>query len=266
MKLVDKVGRIHGDFQQVGTVTRRFTHMKPNMSQVPSCDKPFGHECRELFYAPEGYVMVGIDASGLETRLLAGYLKQYDKGNFEYHVLSDDIHQYNAGILGSDRPAAKEWYYAFLYGAGIDKLQRLIPGSRRQVFEESLPGFTAFKDKLKSRLASIGHLMSLDGCPLKIRKAYRALNTLLQSAGSILMKKALKIFDDRLQHAHLRPGEDYEFVNNIHDEWQLVVKSQHAELVGQMGVEAIRKAGEVLKFPTPMDGEYKIGRSWAETH
>jgi hypothetical protein len=82
------------------------------------------------------------------------------------------------------------------------------------------------------------------------------------------MKKALKLFDDSLQREGLKPGIDYEFVNNVHDEWQVEVRDygELPELVGQLGVKAIRDAGIAFKFPTPMDGEYKIGHNWAETH
>ena len=80
------------------------------------------------------------------------------------------------------------------------------------------------------------------------------------------MKRALKIFDDMLQERGFIVGDDYEFVNNIHDEWQLVVKEEHADTVGMIGIEAIKAGGVSLKFPTPMDGEYKIGNDWSQTH
>jgi DNA polymerase I-like protein with 3'-5' exonuclease and polymerase domains len=62
------------------------------------------------------------------------------------------------------------------------------------------------------------------------------------------------------------PGINYEFVANVHDEWQIEVDEEHGEAVGKLAVQAIRKAGECFKFKCPLDGEYGIGRNWAETH
>ena len=59
---------------------------------------------------------------------------------------------------------------------------------------------------------------------------------------------------------------DAHFVCNVHDEWQLEVKESVADSTGQLGVDAIRQAGEGLELFCPLDGEYKIGDNWSETH
>lgn len=89
---------------------------------------------------------------------------------------------------------------------------------------------------------------------------------LLQSAGAVVMKQALiKIHRDLtlLQWQH---GREYAFVANVHDEFQAEVLPEKADLYGKMAVESIRFAGESLGFKCPLDGEYKVGRNWAETH
>lgn len=80
------------------------------------------------------------------------------------------------------------------------------------------------------------------------------------------MKKALVILDQSLQAKGLVPGQDYEFMANIHDEWQIDCRPEYAELVGETAVESIKAAGQHFKFRCPLDGEYKIGNNWAETH
>ena len=107
-----------------------------------------------------------------------------------------------------------------------------------------------------------GTLPGLDGRRLFIRSEHAALNTLLQGAGAIVMKKALVIFNKYIKLYEL----DAHFVANVHDEWQLEVKEEDAELVGQLGVRSIVNAGEVLKLNCPLDGEYKVGNNWKETH
>jgi DNA polymerase I-like protein with 3'-5' exonuclease and polymerase domains len=76
------------------------------------------------------------------------------------------------------------------------------------------------------------------------------------------MKKALVLLDEQLRRNKL----DAKFVVNVHDEFQLEVKEEHAQRVGELAVDSIRKAGVVLGLRCPLDGEYKIGNNWSDTH
>jgi DNA polymerase I-like protein with 3'-5' exonuclease and polymerase domains len=76
------------------------------------------------------------------------------------------------------------------------------------------------------------------------------------------MKQALVIFDDKLKKQKI----PYQFLGNIHDEWQLTTPEQYATLVGELGVQSIREAGESFQLRCPLDGEYKVGDNWAQTH
>lgn len=68
-------GKVHGKVITNGAVTGRMTHHSPNMAQVPAVGKEYGKECRSLFITPDNYKLIGIDASGLELRMLAHYMK-----------------------------------------------------------------------------------------------------------------------------------------------------------------------------------------------
>ena len=98
------------------------------------------------------------------------------------------------------------------------------------------------------------------------RSLHKRLNVLLQAAGAVVMKKALVLLDDVLHSSGLTPGVDYEFVINCHDEYQIEALEKHAEFVGKCARQAIIDAGVHFKMRCPMDGEYKIGNNWAETH
>jgi DNA polymerase-1 len=76
------------------------------------------------------------------------------------------------------------------------------------------------------------------------------------------MKRALVIFDKLIKEQ----GLNAIFVANVHDEWQLEVDKDHGDMVGKLGVDAIKRAGDYYKLRCPLDGEYKVGTSWAETH
>lgn len=272
LKMVRPDGRIYGSVITNGAVTGRMTHNSPNLAQVPAVDVPYGKECRSLFTVPDDKVLVGADASGLELRCLAHYMARFDNGAYARELLEGDIHTANQKAAGlPTRDNAKTFIYAFLYGAGDEKIGSIINGTKadgrrlKQKFLKATPAIAELKAQVEHVAKKRKYLIGLDGRHLKIRSLHSALNTLLQSAGAVIMKKALVILDDNLQQ-HLTPGEDYEFVANIHDEWQIECKPEYAEFVGKSAVEAIKLAGIHFNFRCPLDGEYKIGKTWAETH
>lgn len=107
LKLVTKEGRIHGSVITNGAVTGRCTHHSPNLAQIPRKGE-LGHKCRSLFKAPDGWVMVGADASGLELRMFGHYLARYDGGKYIEVILNGDIHTHNQEAAGlPTRDAAK---------------------------------------------------------------------------------------------------------------------------------------------------------------
>lgn len=298
MAHVRKDGRIHGSVNPNGANTYRMTHSRPNMAQVPSVRAPYGKDFRALLGVPAGYRLVGCDADALELRCLASYMAPFDGGAYTKTVLEGkkedgtDIHSVNAKALGLDpvrkypvdgksltgRDIAKVWFYAFIYGAGDFKLGTIlgVKGSDGKVrnagkasrarFLKSLPALNTLVTKVKQRAKLRGFLLAIDGRKLFVRSEHAALNTLLQSAGAIVMKKALVMLDDFLREAGMRSGIDYEFVANVHDEWQIEVREPLAESVGRAARTSIVAAGEALRFRCPLDGGYVVGKNWAETH
>ena len=262
---VKEDGRVHGRVISNGAVTGRMTHQSPNMAQVPASHSPYGHECRSCWTVPEGKKLVGFDASGLELRMLAHYMKDEDYTN---EIINGDIHTANQRLAGLEsRNQAKTFIYALLYGAGDEKLGSVAGGGRttgkklRESFLNNLPSFAALKDRV-SNASSRGYLTGLDGRRLQVRSEHSALNTLLQAAGAIVMKKALVILDDYAKLWKL----DYKIIGNIHDEVQSEVAEKDAEKFGWLAVECLKAAGLEFNLRCPLDGEYKVGTTWAETH
>ena len=276
---LERNGRIHGAVNTGGAVTGRCTHASPNLAQVPRVGSKFGKECRSLFVPSGGMVMVGCDASGLELRCLSHYMAKWDGGAYGKIVVegksSDgtDIHTANqkAAVL-PNRDMAKTFIYGFLYGAGDAKLGSIVKGSEREgkrlraAFLKAIPALGKLTEAVKKAAKERGWLRGLDGRRLHVRSQHAALNTLLQSAGALVMKAALVIADWLLQAEGLVPGVDYEFVLNIHDEFQVEALPAKAEQVGQILASAIQAAGAFFNFRCPLAGEYKIGGNWAETH
>lgn len=109
-------------------------------------------------------------------------------------------------------------------------------------------------------------MRGLDNRVLPIRSDHAALNTLLQSAGAVCMKKALCLFYEAAEAAFGPHGERWALCGNFHDEFQTECVPEIAPMVGQLATEAIRKAGEYFNLRIRLDGEFKIGKSWFDTH
>ena len=258
-------GRVHGFVIPNGAITGRMTHRSPNMAQVPSSHSPYGKECRACWIVEEGNVLLGVDASGLEIRMLAHYMADKEYTN---EIINGDIHTSNQQLAKLEsRDKAKTFIYALMYGAGDEKLGSVVGGSTsdgkraRQYFFDNKPTFKSLRDRVQ-RASTKKYLKGLDGRKLYVRNQHSALNTLLQGAGAIVMKKALVLLDDILK----LNGVEYKFVANIHDEWQIEVKESQADFVGGLAVDSIVKAGEYFNLRCPLDGEYKTGVNWSETH
>lgn len=262
-KELGKDGRIHGYVNTNGAVTGRMTHSGPNMAQIPSTSSPYGKECRMCWTVEDNYKLVGIDASGLELRMLAHYMN--DEG-FTYELLNGDIHTANQMAAGLEsRPQAKTFIYALLYGAGDAKLGTVVGGDAtdgarlRQSFFDNLPAFKTLKDRVATA-AKRGYLKGLDKRKLFVRSEHAALNTLLQGAGAIVMKQALVNLQESIKDL------DAHFVANVHDEWQIEAHKDIAEQVGRLGVAAIEQAGKDFYLKCDLTGEYNVGNNWADTH
>jgi DNA polymerase I-like protein with 3'-5' exonuclease and polymerase domains len=270
-------GRIHGRVKVNGALTGRATHSNPNLAQVPSPRAFMGKECRQMFYAPEGHVIVGADASGLELRMLAHYLHQFDRGAYAKIILESDVHVHNQTAAGlQTRDLAKTFIYSFLYGCGAAKTgamcypdktefeQKQLGYEVQRSFTQQIRGFEQLKMLVSHRYNTQKYLVGLDGRKLWPRGEHSALNTLLQGAGAIVCKywvnKTWKLMVERGLVSVAKPALW------VHDEQQLIVKEEYADKVGEVMVEAIRLTGEELKIRIPLDAEYRVGKTWYDTH
>jgi DNA polymerase I-like protein with 3'-5' exonuclease and polymerase domains len=271
LEAVGKDGRVHGKVITNGAVTGRMTHSSPNMAQIPNAGSIYGKECRECWTVEAGNVLVGCDASGLELRMLAHYMKDesYVKTVTEGSSKDGtDVHTQNQKAAGLEtRDQAKTFIYAFLYGAGPAKIGSIVGGNAKagekliNAFLKNTPALQRLRNTV-SRYAGKGFVPGLDGRKIWVRSEHAALNSLLQGAGAIVMKKALVLFYDKTK-ANKWPVK---LVANVHDEFQLEVPKEYATIVGEAAKASIVEAGEYFKLRCPLDGEYKYGANWRETH
>ena len=283
-------GRIHGEVITNACISGRCSHKRPNMAQVPSVGHAFGAECRALFYAPDGWRLVGADASGLELRALGAWLAYFDGGEYANLVSTEgfDIHTYNAKLFGiydgqneiskATRDLSKRLIYCILYGGGAKKTGSIIipeatedqqyrQGKRTiDTFYANLPAIKKLKDLIEQRINERGHLRGIDGRRLQIRSKHSALNQLLQSTGALVMKKATCILYEKAVAQNLIHGKDWGFCAFVHDEWQILSRPETVSFIAESTTSSIQEAAEYFKLLCPFTGEYRIGNNWAECH
>ena len=262
-RLVTSEGRIHHNCS-VSTNTFRCAHRKPNLAQVPA-DKEF----RELFTASPRMVMVGADLSGIELRMLAHYLGRYDGGRYADILLNDDIHQVNADKIGITRRQVKTVTYAFLYGAGNEKLgmsydNSLQPKEARKKGQEIREAYVSAIEGLSDLLGAVsnkaanGYLLALDGRRVLVDSRHKALNYLLQCSAGIVAKRWMVIAND----FNLKANQ----LAFVHDELQYECEPHYAATLMETLENSAKLAGDYYNLRCPIAAEAKQGKTWADVH
>lgn len=274
-------GYIHGSVNPNGAVTGRATHSQPNIAQVPSTRAFLGKEARSLFTVPDGWVLLGTDASGLELRCLSHYMSRWDGGQYREVILNGDIHTLNQQAAGlPTRDNAKTFIYAYLYGAGDQKIgsivapeasekqQKALGKKLKASFLKKTPALKKLREWV-SKEAAKGYLEALDGRHIHVRSEHSALNALLQSAGGLICKLWIVLVDEIARERGLVHGwdGDYAYCAWVHDELQIACRNEEiAKQLGEIAREAIQKTERTFNFNCPLDADYNIGKTWAETH
>ena len=263
----DTDGRVHGKVMTLKTITGRMSHHSPNMAQIPAVRSPYGKECRDCWTVDNPYThsIVGTDASGLELRCLAHLMND---ATFTDILLTGDIHTHNMQMAGlTNRDQAKTFIYAFMYGAGASKIGKIVGAGAKEgqvlinKFLNSMPSLKRVRDSV-TKASSKGMIKGIDGRLLHIRSPHSALNTLIQGAGAVVCKLWLINMIRRIN----RTGVDAKLVASIHDEYQFEVLNKDIKRFGQLTKDAMKDTEKQLQMKCPLDNEWKVGRTWAQTH
>ena len=264
--------RAHGSIISPAAKTHRAAHRDPNSANIPGIHdrqgRPalYGLECRQCWTVDDLLYrrLVGTDASGIQLRILAHTAN--DPAYTEL-VIAGDVHQYHADILGSERSVAKTFIYAWILNASYKKVALILGCSlaeAKRVMQDFLkrnPALARVRNKMKI-LAKRGVYRATDGRLIRIPSYHIALACVLQGEESIIMRKA----GVRWRAQARKEDLDAAIVGWVHDEYQIDSHLTCAERSGIIMVDKIKEAGEILKFNVPLDGEYKIGLTWADTH
>jgi len=263
----DRDGRVHGSVMTLKTITGRMSHNSPNMAQIPAVRSPYGKECRDCWTVSDTstHSIVGTDASGLELRCLAHLMNDT---TFTDILLTGDIHTHNMKMAGlTDRDQAKTFIYAFMYGAGSAKIGKIVGAGAKEgqqlinKFLTSMPSLKRVRDEV-TKASAKGKIRGIDGRVLYVRSTHSALNTLLQGAGAVVCK----VWLINIMTGVRTLGVDVKLVASIHDEYQFEVLNTDVKKFGQITKDAMKDTEKELHMKCPLDSEWKVGKTWAETH
>lgn len=265
-----------------------------------------GYEMRSLFVVDKGMKYVSADAAALENRTVADYTFKHDNGKFADLVLNGDSHSYNATIFfpketamfdvespdfDKDDPKFKPWRnkaktgaYSLAYGASVKKFTKsldLTEQAGKVAYENywnANEGLKKFKEEMEKQWEGIGqkkYIVGKDGRVLSVRSKHLLVNLCGQSLGATVITYALCFIDNKLGWLQIdemgRPYYNYKghVVKRLaafHDQGDFEAEPEVAEEIGQLIVDYIKKAGEVLNMQVELDGEFKVGANAAEIH
>ncbi len=157
--------------------------------------------------------------------------------------------------MADAKEAGKEPPKGSLTALGALLRERLIAG---------IAGLGELTSKCKRTHAKYGALPGIDGRWIPSASDHSALNTLLQGNGSVVMKKALGVFDDEMTKLQLLDQIGY--CANVHDEFQITCAPDLVDKVAEVGKWAITEAGVQLGIRCPLAGDAAVGNNWSETH
>ena len=267
LKLVRK-NRIHHHCS-VATNTHRCAHRNPNVAQIPS-----GEKFQRLFRATPGMVMAGADFSGIELRMFAHYLSRYDGGRYGEILLNGDIHQVNADKIGISRKLVKTVTYAFLYGAGDQKIgnsydPQLSPSKAkakgkeiRQAYLDAIEGLSSLVDAVKEKVHEVSYVNSIDGRRVQVDGTHKALNYLLQSSAGVVAKRWMVMIDEMIKEQGIESHQ----LAFIHDALFYECPPSHGDTMKFILEYCAKAAGEFYKLRCPIDAVGKLGPDFYSVH
>ena len=279
---------IHGSLFIASTL--RYRHSIPNSANIPAVrlvkygDKDviqygeaggYSYEARDLWTCGDEaeWSLVGIDGKGIQLRVLANYAYSEE---FVERVLAGDPHTNNIKILGlANKAAAKKFLYTTLMGGGGAKLAvdqaafgtklSASDGNRlKNMLIDSIPGFKELIRRLEKELEDTGRIRLCDDTPILVPSPHMVIPYLLQGDESRLMKQAMVYVDEDLRKTKL--SEHCLKVADIHDEWQYRVRNDYVMDFVDLALPCFPRAGDTFEYRLCIEGDYKVGKTWAETH
>jgi DNA polymerase-1 len=269
----DDKHRIYTSFLQTGTNTGRLSSKNPNLQNIPVRTE-LGREIREGFVAKEGYMLVGIDYSQIELRLLAHFSQ--DRALMDAFIHDKDIHLETAvKIFGESeakekRNIAKSINFGLLYGMGARKLSQTIDVTQSEAkayitsYFDSFATVKNYLETIKLHAKEEGYVETLLGRRRifdyeranafeKASFERESVNTVFQGSAADLMKLSMNKIDKELD------TDEGIMLLQIHDELIFEVKEELAESFADRARVIME---EIYKLTVPLKCSVSIAKNW----
>ncbi|MDR0808329.1 MAG: DNA polymerase I [Gemmobacter sp.] len=279
-----ETGRVHTSYSIAGANTGRLASTDPNLQNIPVRTDE-GRRIREAFVAPEGRVLVSLDYSQIELRILAhvadiAALKQAFRDGLDIHAMTAS-EMFGVPVEGMDpmiRRQAKAINFGVIYGiSGFGLARNLrIPRAEAQSFIdryfERFPGIRAYMDETVAFAKANGHVQTLFGRKIHTpeigakgpgagfaRRA--AINAPIQGTAADVIRRAMIRMPAALR------GIDARMLLQVHDELLFEVAEDQADRLIAAARAVMEGAAEpAVKLAVHLKADAGRGRSWAEAH
>ena len=278
----EKTGRVHTSYSQIGAVTGRLSSNNPNLQNIPIRTET-GRKVRNGFIAGKGNVLLAVDYSQIELRIVA-HMAQ-DESMLAAFLADEDIHATTAGaIYGVDSEAvtkemrrhAKAINFGLIYGMsafGLTRSTELTLAEAEKfvkAYFEKFPGVKKYLDGIKKQAASQGYVETLLGrrryfpalqskqnAMIKNREEREAINAPIQGTAADIMKIAMLKIPSALEKAKLKA----KMLLQVHDE--IVLECPKDEL--EKTVKVVKETmADAYQLDIPLSTEAKYGDNWGE--
>jgi DNA polymerase-1 len=276
-------GRLHTTFNQTIAATGRLSSANPNLQNIP-VRTDAGRTIREAFVAPEGRVLVSVDYSQIELRILAHVSK--DPFLVASFMDDKDIHTQTASaiygvfpemVTQEMRRAAKTINFGLMYGMGPINLSRQLGISFKQAQEfidayfKQFPTIKSYMEKSIEKARASGfsetllgrrrYLPEINAENRQVREAAErtAINTPIQGTAADIIKIAMI----RISEAAEESGFNFKMLLQVHDELVFEVKEKEADgfkkwVCGMMS--------DAYRLNVPIKVDAGAGKNWSEAH
>ncbi|NMC45404.1 MAG: DNA polymerase I [Chloroflexi bacterium] len=277
-----RTNKIHTSFSQTGSVTGRLSSSDPNLQNIPTRTE-LGHEVRRGFIADKGQLLVSVDYSQIELRVVA-HMSQ-DQAMLDAFRHNMDIHAATAAaiynvpieeVTKDQRRHAKAINFGLIYGMSAFGLSRSTDLTLAEAenfvktYFERFPGVKSYLDSIRKQAASDGYVETMLGrrryfpnlknpvnAQLKAREEREAINAPIQGTAADILKIAMIRLKPAIEKAQLKA----KMLIQVHDE--LMLECSQAELDATIKlVKDIMEHAYKLDIPLSTDARY--GSNWAE--
>jgi len=281
-----KTGRLHTSYNQTGAATGRFSSSNPNLQNIPIRTE-LGREVRRAFIAPDGYVLLAVDYSQIELRVMAHISE--DETLIEAFKQGLDIHTATAATVNGidpddvtyeQRSFAKRVNFGLMYGMGAFRLARDSELTLAEAedfiatYFERLPSVERYIEDIKQFVHENGYTETLYGrrrdYPAIMGGTNRrsmaaeeraAINMPIQGTAADILKQSMLDLYEKLNASEF----DATMILQVHDELVLEVKEDQLENVTTLVIETMESAfpdGHRLLVPLKANASY--GRNWRD--